>query len=82
LKEKVQELFETHTLIDHEGRIRLDLEKRFQWTKFIYTDAEFTFRQKQSSEFEVSLMYQKQWNWSAGFMFTEHSAGIGAQYNF
>ena len=75
-------LLESHTIIDHEGRLRLNLEKRFQWTKYIYTDAEFTFRQKQPSEFEVSLMYQRQWNWSAGLMFTEHSAGIGAQYNF
>ena len=75
-------LLESHTIIDHEGRLRLNLEKRFQWTKNIYTDAEFTFRQKQPSEFEVSLMYQRQWNWSAGFMFTEHSAGLGAQYNF
>ncbi|MCM2348724.1 MAG: multicopper oxidase domain-containing protein [Bacteriovoracaceae bacterium] len=75
-------LFETHTLMDHEGRLRFDLEKRFQWTKTIYTDAEFTFRQKQESEFEISLMYQRQWDWSAGLMFTEHSAGIGAQYNF
>jgi hypothetical protein len=75
-------LFETHTLIDHEGRLRLDLEKRFQWSKTIYTDAEFTFRQKQPSEFEISLMYQNNWAWSAGLMFTEHSAGAGLQYNF
>ena len=75
-------LIESHTLMDHKGRMRLDLEKRFQWTRNIYTDAEFTFRQKQPSEFEISLMYQNQWAWSAGLMFTEHSAGAGAQYNF
>ena len=75
-------LLETHTIIDQKGRIRLNLEKRFQWTKYIYTDAEFTFRQKQPSEFEVSLMYQKQWAWSAGLMFTEDSVGVGAQYQF
>ena len=75
-------LLHTHTLIDHEGRMRLDLNKRFQWTKTIYTNAEFTFRQKQPSEFEISLMYQKYWDWSAGLMLTEHSAGLGAQYNF
>jgi hypothetical protein len=62
--------------------MRLDLNKRFQWTKTIYTNAEFTFRQKQPSEFEISLMYQKYWDWSAGLMLTEHSAGLGAQYNF
>lgn len=75
-------LLETHTLVDHKGRLRLDLEKRFQWTKTIYTDAEFTFRQKQDSEFEITLMYRPEWSWSAGLMFTEHSAGFGAQYNF
>lgn len=75
-------LIETHTIIDHKGRLRLNIEKRFQWTKNIYTDAEFTFRQKQSSEFEISLMYQKQWAWSAGLMFTEKSIGLGAQFNF
>jgi CopA family copper-resistance protein len=75
-------LLDTHTIIDHKGRIRLNLEKRFQWTEYIYTDAEFTFRQKQDSEFEVSLMYQKQWDWSAGLMFTEHSAGLGFEYKF
>lgn len=75
-------LIETHTIIDQKGRLRLNLEKRFQWTEFIYTDAEFTFRQEQPSEFEVSLMYQKQWSWSAGLMLTENSAGVGARYNF
>lgn len=75
-------LVETHTLIDHKGRMRLDLLKRFQWSKYIYTDAEFTFRQKQVSEFEISLMYQKDWAWSGGFMFTEHSAGVGLQFRF
>lgn len=75
-------LVETHTIVDQKGRLRLNLEKRIQWTRTIYTDAEFTFRQKQPSEFEVSLMYQKQWSWAAGLMFTENSAGIGAQYNF
>lgn len=75
-------LFETHSLIDQKGRLRFDIEKRFQWTKTIYSDAEFTFRQKQESEFEITLMYQRQWNWSTGLMFTEHSAGAGLQYRF
>lgn len=75
-------ILDTHLLMDHKGRMRLDLKKRFQWTKYIYTEADFTFRQKQDSEFEVSLMYQKQWAWSAGLMFTEHSAGVGLQYRF
>jgi CopA family copper-resistance protein len=72
----------THTLVDHQGRMRLDINRRFQWTERIYSEADFTFRQKQPSEFEISLMYQKQWAWSGGLMFTEHSAGAGFQYQF
>ncbi|MFP5491433.1 MAG: multicopper oxidase domain-containing protein [Bacteriovoracia bacterium] len=75
-------LIESHAIIDHQGRGRLNLEKRFQWTDVIYTDTEFTFRQKQPSEFEVSLMYQRQWAWAGGLMFTENSAGVGLQYQF
>lgn len=75
-------LVESHVIIDQKARLRLNLEKRFQWTKYIYTDTEFTFRQRQTSEFEISLMYQKQWNWSAGLMFTEKQIGAGFQYQF
>lgn len=74
--------FDTHTLIDHQGRLRFDLSKRIQWTETIFTDADFTFRQKQPSEFEITLMYQNNWAWAAGLMFTEHSLGAGAHYNF
>lgn len=79
---KLPFLVHSQSLIDQKGRLRLDLEKRFQWTKYIFTDVDFTFRQKQESEFEITLMYQKSWNWSAGLMFTEHSAGVGLHYNF
>ena len=75
-------LIETYTVVDQKVRLRLNLEKLFQWTKYISTDAEFTFRQKQSSEFEISLMYQNYWAWSPGLMFTEDSVGTGLQYHF
>ena len=73
---------ETNLFVDHTGDVRLDLEKRFQWTKYIYTDAEVTFRQHEDTEFEISLMYAKSWDWSAGLMFTEDDAGVGLQYRF
>jgi len=79
---KLPFILDSHTLIDHEGRLRFDISRRFQWTETIHTDADFTFRQKQPSEFEITLMYQNNWAWQAGLMFTERSAGVGAQYNF
>ncbi|MCB0357093.1 MAG: multicopper oxidase domain-containing protein, partial [Bdellovibrionales bacterium] len=75
-------LIETQLLVDHIGNLRLDLEKKFQWTKHIYSDTEFTLREYHDPEFEVTLMYANSWDWSAGFMFTEDSVGVGAIYNF
>lgn len=75
-------LIETSLLVDHRGELRLDLEKRFQWTKYIFSDAEVVFRQNEKTEFEITLMYAQNWNWSAGFMLTEDSTGIGVQYQF
>lgn len=79
-------LIESRVSVNHEGKFRFDLEKRFQWTKNVFSDAEFTWRPdwggERDSEFEVTLMYGPRWNWSAGFMFTEKSAGVGAQVRF
>lgn len=79
-------LVELAVSVNHEGKFRYDLEKRFQWTQNYFSDAEFTWRPnwggERDSEFEVTLMYGPSWYWSAGFMFTEKSAGIGAQIQF
>jgi len=79
-------LIETQLFVNHDGKFRLDLEKRFQWTKTLFTDAEYTWRPKwqkgHESEFEVTLMYAPQWNWAAGLMLTNESAGIGLQMKF
>lgn len=86
-------LIETSASLNHQPnfknsslKFRLDVERRFQWTPSLFTNAEFTWRPKWSgerdSEFEVSLMYGPAWSWAAGLMFTEKGAGIGAQIQF
>lgn len=79
-------LIETQTFVNHEGKFRLDLEKRFQWTKAIFTEAEVTWRPKwegeHESEWMASLMYGPSWNWSAGFVWTNESVGFGGQVQF
>jgi len=75
-------MIETNILIDHRGKYRFDIERKFQWTKYFYSDVDLVFRQDQDTEFEVTLMYADRWDWSAGLMFTEESVGFGAQYNF
>lgn len=79
-------LFKSSVAVNHEGRFRFDLEKRFQWTKYLFSDADFSWRPgwsgERDTEFEVTLMYASQWAWSAGLMFTEKASGVGVQYQF
>ncbi|MGE0172597.1 MAG: multicopper oxidase domain-containing protein [Oligoflexales bacterium] len=75
-------LIDAEAFVDARGKVRLDLEKRFQWTKYIFSDLDASFRQGASPEFEASLMYASDWSWAAGLMFTEADMGIGAQYKF
>lgn len=79
-------LIETSVFVNHEGKFKLGVEKRFQWTKTIFSEADFTWRPdwggERDSEFEVSLMYGPSWYWAAGLMATEKSVGVGAQVQF
>lgn len=75
-------LIETRLFVDHKGEFRLDIEKRFQWTKYIFSDVDVTLRQKLESEFELTLMYSPSWSWATGLMLTEKSLGAGLQVQF
>lgn len=77
-------LIEANFLVDHKGKLRIDLEKRFQWTSSLFTEAEYTWRQDDhfDSEYAASLMYGNSWAWSAGLKYTGHSFGVGFQYKF
>jgi CopA family copper-resistance protein len=80
-------IIRTNWLINHEGKFRLDVDKRFQWTKYIFSDFEFTWRPDHqegahSTELEVSLMYSPKWYWAAGFMATNDSFGGGLEVQF
>lgn len=72
-------LVRADVLLDHQGDLRLDLEKRFQWTKVFFTDVDVTLRQRLESEFEISLMYSPSWHWAAGIKYTGDSVGVGLQ---
>lgn len=75
-------LIESQLLVDSMGDFRFDVEKRFQWAKNIFSDAEFTFRQHEKPEWELSLMYGPSWHWAAGLMLTEEKLGGGLQVRF
>jgi CopA family copper-resistance protein len=75
-------LIESNLLVDHKGHLRLDLEKRFQWTSTIFSDADVSMRQSEKTEWELSLMYANSWSWAAGLKLTEEDAGVGVQVQF
>ncbi|RYZ93414.1 MAG: hypothetical protein EOP06_01000 [Proteobacteria bacterium] len=79
-------LIEASASVNHEGKFRFDIERRFQWTKSVFTDSEFTWRPnwggERDAEFEISLMYGPSWRWAAGLMATEKRVGVGAQIQF
>ncbi len=77
-------LIHTHLLVDHKGKLRIDLEKRFQWTNNLFTEAEYRWKQDTilNSEYVVSLMYGNNWHWAGGFRYTSQNIGIGFQYQF
>lgn len=81
-------LVESQVLVDHRGKFRVDLEKRFQWTRQVFSDVDFVWRPGQGEqighdlEFEVSLMYGPSWHWAAGLMLTDDAIGAGVQFQY
>jgi FtsP/CotA-like multicopper oxidase with cupredoxin domain len=75
-------LIETNLLVDHKGKFRLDLEKRFQWTSTVFSEFEATFRQESTPEFDFSLMYGPSWSWAAGLKVSDGELGAGIHYQF
>lgn len=75
-------LFEVQALVDHKGDFRFDVERRFQWWKHVFTDAELTVRTTEKPEYTISLMYGPSWYWAAGLVLTEEKVGAGLQVRF
>lgn len=79
-------LVRTKLIINNSGELRIDVDKRFQWTKTLFSDFEYSLRPNQNgaheSELEVSLMYSPTWSWAAGFMLTNDSLGGGIEMQF
>ncbi len=81
-------LIETNVLVTQNGKFRLDLDKRIQWSKNFLTDISFTYRPDQAKKFsqtvewEISLYYAPDWSWAAGLMFTNRDIGVGVQVWF
>lgn len=79
-------LIESAIYVNHEGKFRMDLGKRLQWTASVLTDLDLSWRPdwggEEELEYEVSLLYAPSWHWAAGLMLTEQSVGAGVKMQF
>lgn len=75
-------LVQVDAFLDHTGETRLDLEKKFQWTKTVFSEVDVSFRSQMKTEYGISLMYAKAWEWSIGLVWTEENLGAGLHYKF
>ena len=75
-------LIDTTVLADQAGGLRIDLEKRFQWTSSVFSDVGMNFQRNEKPTFDFSLMYGPSWAWSAGVMAEGRELALGAGYRF
>jgi CopA family copper-resistance protein len=75
-------LIEADLLVDHRGKFRADLDKKFQWTSKILSEAEVSWRQHEGVEWMVNLLYQPNWHWGAGLYLNDEKLGVGAKIRF
>jgi hypothetical protein len=79
-------LIESDLAVDHKGGISLDLEKKFQWTKYFYTDLEagFYFLRDESIDvdLEANLFFASRWDWAGGLVFHEDGVEAAVRYRF
>lgn len=75
-------LISSDVLIDHHGTLRLEVGKDFQWTTFVRSDIELTFRQGYAPELSADLMYASDWHWSGGLTLRDKVLGLGLNYRF
>lgn len=81
---KLPLLLESKVFIDHKSKLRVDLEKKFQWSTYLFSQVEYVWRQDSDldSELLISLMYSSRWDLSYGFKYTGRSFGVGLNYQF
>jgi FtsP/CotA-like multicopper oxidase with cupredoxin domain len=80
-------MIETNLLVNHEGQLRLGVERKFQWAQAVFSDLDLTWRPGNQDgehpiEFEISLMYSPVWALAAGLMVTNDSVGGGIEFQF
>lgn len=75
-------LIEVNAFIDHEADLRLDVEKKFQWTSSVFSETELRLRSHEKPEWGTNLMYGPGWHWAVGVNLNQEKWGVGARWRF
>ncbi len=75
-------LIEADVFVDHKADLRLQAEKKFQWTKNFLSEAKVNWREKEGAEWETNLLYQPSWHWGVGVFRNQEKWGLGAKIQF
>ena len=79
-------LIESDLAVDNKGGVELALEKKFQWTKYVYSDleAEFYYLRDEpiETDLEANLFFASRWDWAGGLVFHEDSVEAAARFRF
>lgn len=79
-------LIESRVLVGHTPDVEISLERRFQWTKTVFSEIEWTGRFGEGgavdTEYVGSLMYGPAWAWSVGLVAWDRFVTAGAAFRF
>jgi hypothetical protein len=79
-------LIESDLSVDTKGGVSLALEKKFQWTKYFYTDleADFYFLRSEGleSDVEANLFFASRWDLAGGLVFHKDGVDAAVRYRF
>lgn len=74
-------LIEASVFLDHKLKPRLDIERKFQWTKNLYSLADLRWRERDLS-WGASLYWAFNWTFSVGARVGDEGIGAGARLQF
>jgi hypothetical protein len=81
-------LIEAQLLINQKAQLRLDLEKKIQWTSKVLSELELSWHMDKDVNFsdeiewKANLMFAPNWTWAFGANITDKHFGVGAKAQF
>lgn len=75
-------MVEASVYLNHEGRMRIDAERKFQWTKYLFSTLAIIWRPGAGNmvhplDLKIALLFSPAWEWAVGVNYSNESFGVG-----